>query len=92
MSKVIQTVILELLEARSAEASICPSEVARKMSPEEWRPMMQEVRGVAAKMALEGKLRITQGDAQLDPQDVLKGWVKGPIRLRLSLVDRIAGC
>lgn len=83
LSQSIETLILELLKARSIGASVCPSEVARALHPEQWRTSMNEVRAVAARMALKGKLRITQSDTQLDPERVLQGLVRGPIRLRL---------
>lgn len=37
--------IRELLSARSAESSICPSDVARAAAPDNWRPLMEPVRG-----------------------------------------------
>ena len=40
--------IRELLSARSAESSICPSDVARAAAPDDWRPLMEPVREAAA--------------------------------------------
>lgn len=72
--------IVSALEARDAAASICPSEVARTLLPEGdgWKEVMPAVSSVAATLVRSGTLRITRGDATLDP-DALKG---GPIRLR----------
>ncbi|MGI4777870.1 MAG: DUF3253 domain-containing protein [Janthinobacterium lividum] len=77
--RVIAATIDSLLTARAASASICPSEVARELLPEgeSWRALMPEVRRVAAALAVEGKLLVTRGDAQVDAMS--KG---GPIRLR----------
>lgn len=72
--------IVSALEARDAAASICPSEVARALLPEGdgWKEAMPAIRSVAATLARSEVLRITRGDATLNP-DALKG---GPIRLR----------
>ena len=75
----IVATIRALLDARAPSASICPSEVARALSPEgaAWRALMPEVRRVAAQLANEGTLRVTQGSA-----DVNARTAGGPIRLR----------
>ena len=67
-----------LLAARRADASICPSEVARRLSPDDWRALMPRVREVAFDMARAGRVRITQGDRAVNPVQP----VGGPIRLR----------
>ena len=74
----IRYVILALLHERGAGKSICPSEAARALDPDDWRARMDAVRDEAAAMARRGELIITQGDAVLEP-DALRG----PIRLRL---------
>ncbi|MEK6396753.1 MAG: DUF3253 domain-containing protein [Terriglobus sp.] len=77
----IRTTIVQLLEARGPGKTICPSEVARALGGEEreeWAPLMEPVRVVAAAMADEGRLQVTQrGHA------VNAATAKGPIRLRL---------
>ena len=78
----IAEAIEALLAARAAASSICPSEVARRLRADEWRPLMPAVRRVAATMAAAGRLRITQGEAAVSPQALLDGAVRGPIRLR----------
>ena len=77
--RVIAEMINELLSARAATSSICPSEVARALESDDaaWRALMPEVRRVAAKLASQGKLRVTRGDDIVDAQS--EG---GPIRLR----------
>ncbi|MCU0952366.1 MAG: DUF3253 domain-containing protein [Burkholderiaceae bacterium] len=82
ITEAITQAIEALLAARAADASICPSEVARHLRADQWRPLMPAVRRVAATMARDGRLRITQGGAELSPQAVLDGAVRGPIRLR----------
>ncbi len=69
--------ILALLGKRAPPATICPSEAARALSPDDWRPLMPAVREAARRLALAGRLRITQRGATLDPA---AEWV-GAIRL-----------
>ena len=79
MDRAIADAIQKLLSARAATSSICPSEVARSLKPDEeaWRALMPEVRRVAAALAADGKLLVTRGDAIVDAMS--EG---GPIRLR----------
>jgi hypothetical protein len=75
----LQKYLLDLLHRRGPGKSICPSEVARSVAPEDWRPLMESVRTAARELARAGRIRITQGDAELDPD----GDWSGPVRLRL---------
>jgi hypothetical protein len=76
----IERCIMELLNARAATSSICPSEVARALARDEdaWRALMPSVREVAARLARAGSIRITQGSVTLHPDRI----DHGPIRLR----------
>jgi len=79
--KAIRATILRLLEERGEGKTICPSEVARALGDEtreHWEPLVEPVRAIAAKMADEGTLAITQCG-----QAVAAATAKGPIRLRL---------
>jgi hypothetical protein len=70
--------IRDLLSARSPDSSICPSDVARAVAPDDWRPLMEPVRAVARQMMADGEVQITQGgDVVDDPANV-----RGPIRIR----------
>lgn len=69
--------IRELLSARSAESSICPSDVARAAAPDNWRPLMEPVREAARRMVADGEVQITQGGEVVDPESA-----RGPIRIR----------
>ncbi|MEO0654948.1 MAG: DUF3253 domain-containing protein [Pseudomonadota bacterium] len=69
----IATALLALARARGPKKSFCPSEAARALS-EDWRPLMPEVRRVAADLPLVA----TQGGRPIDPTTA-----RGPIRLRL---------
>ncbi|UHH08549.1 DUF3253 domain-containing protein [Luteimonas fraxinea] len=75
----ITTDIRALLDARAPDASICPSDVARRLYPEDaWRDAMPDVRRVACVLAGDGVICITQSDVVLDPEAP----ISGPIRLR----------
>jgi len=58
--------IERLLAARSPAATICPSEAARALAPENWRALMPQVREVARGLALQGRVVITQRGQHLD--------------------------
>jgi sarcosine oxidase gamma subunit len=67
----------ELLAARARTASICPSEVARSVAPDDWRPLMEPARRAARRMVARGEVEITQHGSVVDPSTA-----KGPIRIR----------
>ena len=76
----IERCALDLLGQRASTASICPSDVARALAGDEdtWRALMPLVREVAARLAREQRITITQGDVTLNPDRI----DHGPIRLR----------
>lgn len=69
--------VIELLRARAPDASICPSEVARRASPEDFRARMADVRDVAAELVERGLVRVTRGADEVGARDA-----GGPIRIR----------
>lgn len=69
--------IFTLLDARAAQATICPSEVARALAPDAWRPLMPRVRAVAMTLAAAGRLEVRQR-GRVIPADVEP---RGPLRL-----------
>ena len=70
----IAAALMRLALARGPDGSFCPSEAARELA-EDWRPLMPEVRRVAAGLPL----RATRGGTPVDPQAP-----GGPIRLALD--------
>ncbi|MCD6077042.1 MAG: hypothetical protein K0R89_980 [Ramlibacter sp.] len=66
-----------LLGNRKPPATICPSEAARALTPDDWRVLMARVRAVAISMAREGQIEIRQGGRRVQPA----GSLRGPIRL-----------
>lgn len=73
----IRDAITDLLQARQPPSTICPSEAARALALDAWRPLMPRVRAVAVGMAKAGVLQISQGGRSVDPDEPLRG----PIRL-----------
>ena len=69
--------IVELLERRRRGATICPSEAARIVGAEDWRPLMEPARRAARRLVADGVVEITQGGRVVDPSTA-----KGPIRVR----------
>jgi hypothetical protein len=73
----LETTIRELLSRRAATATICPSDAARAVSPDDWRPLMEPARRAARRLVAAGEVDITQGGRVVDPSTA-----KGPIRIR----------
>ena len=67
---------IRTLTARRAPSTICPSEVARALAPNDWRPLMPRVREAAARLADSGEIVATQRGVVVDALDA-----HGPIRL-----------
>jgi hypothetical protein len=77
MSDALEREILSLLADRSP-STICPSDVARRVAPDDWRPLMEPVRQAAQRLVEQGQVEITQKGEVVD-----LATVKGPIRIRL---------
>ncbi len=74
-----EAAILELLAARDAGKTICPSEAARALAGDaDFRPLMDPVRDAARGLVARGELEVTQRGEVVDLDRV-----RGPIRLRL---------
>lgn len=67
-----------MLESRSRASTICPSDVARDVAPDDWRPLMEPVREAARRLVDRGEVEITQRGEVIDPTTA-----RGPIRIRL---------
>ena len=68
--------ILTLLSGRADGASICPSEVARAVTPRAWRVHLEDVRQAGRHLARQRTIVIRQRGRAIDPDTA----VKGPIR------------
>jgi hypothetical protein len=73
----LEQAISDLLDARAAGATICPSEAARRVDPEGWRDLMEPARRAARRLVAGGTVEVTQKGTVVDPSTA-----KGPIRLR----------
>lgn len=73
----LEQAITELLAGRRAEATICPSDAARRVSDDDWRDLMEPARRAARRLVADGVVVITQGGRIVDPSSA-----KGPIRIR----------
>jgi hypothetical protein len=69
--------ILDLLAQRDAGKTICPSEAARALGDDAFRPLMPVVRDAARTLAAAGRIEVTQGGEPVDLDTA-----RGPIRLR----------
>lgn len=74
----VAAAILTLAEARGLGRTLCPSEAAKRLA-DDWRPLMPQVRRVAARLQSEGVIRVTQNGWPVNPLQV-----RGPIRLGLA--------
>lgn len=75
--RALEDAIRELLDARANDASICPSEAARAVGGEDWRPLMERARRAARRLVASGEVEICQGGRVIDPSTA-----RGPIRVR----------
>jgi len=73
--EVLRTAILDFCYRRNS--SFCPSEVVRKLYPEDWRYFMPDVQDVMMAMYREGLILVTQKDLPVDPNEL----PKGPVRI-----------
>ena len=75
----IRNRILRLAQKRGPQKSLCPSEVARELQPENWRPLMTDVRRATALLVEDGLVVVTQFGNPVDPLDA-----NGHIRISLA--------
>jgi len=73
----LEQLIVELLAHRAPAETMCPSEVAKAASPDEWRILMPAVRSAACRLAATRTIQITQGGRELSAEST---W-RGPVRL-----------
>jgi hypothetical protein len=76
---VLEQTVLDLLAARARGATICPSEAARAVGGDDWRPLMEPARAAARRLVARGLVEITQSGRVVDGSTA-----RGPIRIRRS--------
>ncbi|WP_051515850.1 DUF3253 domain-containing protein [Candidatus Blastococcus massiliensis] len=77
IDRTLEEAIAGLLDQRKAGATICPSEAARAVDPENWRPLMPAARDAAGRLAAAGMVEVTQGGEVVDVATA-----RGPVRIR----------
>jgi len=77
MDVALESKIIELLGQRAADATICPSDAARAVRPDDWRDLMQPARDAAQRLVANGSVTITQHGEAVD-----LATSRGPIRIR----------
>lgn len=75
----LEAAMLELLEARGVGKTICPSEAAKRVHPDEWRELVEPARAAARRLVAREIAVITQGGREVDPSTA-----RGPIRVGLA--------
>lgn len=76
--KISETILL-LAAQRGKDKTICPSEVARKLNSDHWRPYMKEIRKIAFELRDEDKVVIMQKGNEVTGSEVV-----GPIRIQIK--------
>ena len=71
--------ILTLVTARGAGKTICPSEVAKELDPENWRSLLTKVRRTAQAMAKQGEIAIYRKGKPIE-LDAMKGVIRLGLR------------
>lgn len=74
----IRQTILELVEAGGPKKTICPSEVAKALDPEEdkWRRNLKTIRREAFNLAREGQIVVRRKGKIQNPFDEIKGVIR----------------
>ncbi|WP_238148951.1 DUF2256 and DUF3253 domain-containing protein [Serinicoccus sediminis] len=81
VDRALEAAIGALLDQRARDATICPSEAARRVADDrdlqEWRDLMEPARRAARRLVAAGEVEIVQGGRVVDPSTA-----RGPIRIR----------
>ena len=72
----LEAAILDLLAQRGPNKTICPSEAARAVEPDDWRDLMEPARAAARRLVAAGKAEVLQRGVPVDPSTA-----RGPIRV-----------
>jgi hypothetical protein len=77
VDRALQDALRDLLATRARDGSVCPSEAARLVAPQQWRALMEPARAAARRLVAVGEAEITQQGRVVDPSRA-----RGPIRVR----------
>ena len=73
----LEQALRALLDRRAPGATVCPSEAARAVAPQDWRPLMDDARSAAQQLVDAGEAEVTQGGEVVD-----LATARGPVRVR----------
>jgi hypothetical protein len=73
----LESAILELLDQRGEGKTICPSDAARHVDPQNWRSLMEPARAAGQHLVARGQIEVTQKGRVVDPSRA-----RGAIRFR----------
>lgn len=73
----IEQAITEKLDKIPENSTICPSQIARELFPENWRDQMERVRRASRRLVIKQKILITQKSTPVKSLNF-----KGPIRIK----------
>ncbi len=72
----VEATIRALLRHRDPDRTICPSDAARVVGGERWRPWVAVARDVAAQLHAAGQVEVRQKGRRVDPDEA-----RGPVRI-----------
>jgi len=76
LDRELEAAIIDLLQDRPQRATICPSEAARAVQSDAWRPLLERTRRAARRLVEAGSVVILQDGRPVDPATA-----RGPIRI-----------
>lgn len=78
----IRQIIVDLTRARGPDKSICPSEAAKAINPDEqiWRSYLKTIRRTAIDMAQNEEIHITRKGKIQNPHEDIKGVIRLKMR------------
>jgi len=79
----IEVCLEALARERGMGKTFCPSEAARRLSPDDWRSWMPKVREAAVRLVAKGKLGCTQRGQEVDPAKA-----RGALRFSLPHAEK----
>lgn len=82
----LEAALLALAEQRGPSKTLCPSEAARRVRPEDWRPLLERTRNAARRLIAAGHLDMMQKGKVVDASTA-----RGVVRLRLANRPPAAG-
>jgi hypothetical protein len=76
----IAETLLTLARANVDASGFCPSDAARALAPQDWRPLIPRMRQVISRLQRDGLINVTQEGLAVDALGA-----EGPIRLSRPL-------